>query len=180
MVNSAGQFLEAALVDSNGKADIENLRKLIIPRSTTGDAQATSLVDLALNLPAEGEVITEAFDKDNEDTYNLTTSVTVFDAGGNEYLATVFYVKTKRASPEDPTNKWQTHVFIGETKLNELLIQATDQKGEELYVNKYGEIRSEGGSPPIPPDDIARSVTKLFNLDDLKDLQHSVPATASG
>ncbi len=180
VVNSAGQFLEAALVDSNGKADIENLRKLIIPRSTTGDAQATSLVDLALNLPAEGEVITEDFDKDNEETYNLTTSVTVFDAGGNEYLATVFYVKTKRASPEDPTNKWQTHVFIGETKLNELLIQATDQKGEELYVNKYGEIRSEGGSPPIPPEDIARSVTKLFNLDDLKDLQPSVPATASG
>ena len=180
VVNSAGQFLEAALVDSNGKADLENLKKLIIPRSTTGDAQATSLVELALNLPAEGEVITQAFDKDNPETYNLTTSVTVFDAGGNEYLATVYYAKTKRASPDDPTNKWQTHVFIGDTKLNELLIQATDQKGERLYVNKYGEIRSETGSPPIPPEDIARGVTKLFNLDDLKDLQPSVPATASG
>jgi flagellar hook-basal body protein len=180
VVNSAGQFLEAALVDSNGKADLENLKKLIIPRSTTGDAQATSLVELALNLPAEGEVITQAFDKDNPETYNLTTSVTVFDAGGNEYLATVYYAKTKRASPDDPTNKWQTHVFIGDTKLNELLIQATDQKGERLYVNKYGEIRSENGSPPIPPEDIARGVTKLFNLDDLKDLQPSVPATASG
>jgi len=179
VVNSAGQFLEAALVDSNGKADLDNLRKLIIPRSTTGDARATSLVELALNLPAEGEVITTAFDKDDPKTYNLTTSVTVFDAGGNEYLATVYYAKTKRASPDDPTNKWQTHVFIGDTKLNELLIQATDQKGERLYVNKYGEIRSETGSPPIPPEDIARGVTKLFNLDDLKDLQPSVPATAS-
>jgi len=180
VVNSAGQFLEAASVDSNGKADLDNLKKLIIPRSTTGDARATSLIDLALNLPAEGEVITTAFDKDDPKTYNLTTSVTVFDAGGNEYLATVYYAKTKRASPDDPTNKYQTHVFIGDTKLNELLIQATDQKGEKLYVNKYGEIRSENGSPPIPPEDIARGVTKLFNLDDLKNLEPSVPATASG
>ena len=180
VVNSAGQFLEAAAVDSNGKADLDNLQKLIIPRSTNGDARETTLVELALNLPAEGEVIDVAFDKDDPNSYNLTTSVTVFDAGGNEYLATVYYQKTKVASPADPTNKWQTHVFIGDTKLNELLIQATDPKGNELYVNKYGEIRSENGSPPIPPQDIARGVTKLFNLDDLQNLQPSVPATASG
>ena len=180
VVNSAGQFLEAAAVDSNGKADLDNLQKLIIPRSTNGDARETTLVELALNLPAEGEVIDLAFDKDDPNTYNLTTSVTVFDAGGNEYLATVYYQKTKVASPADPTNKWQTYVFIGDTKLNELLIQATDPKGNELYVNKYGEIRSENGSPPIPPQDIARGVTKLFNLDDLKNLQPSIPATASG
>ena len=180
VVNSAGQFLEAAAVDSNGKADLDNLQKLIIPRSTNGDARETTLVELALNLPAEGEVIDIAFDKDDPNSYNLTTSVTVFDAGGNEYLATVYYQKTKVASPADPTNKWQTHVFIGDTKLNEMLIQATDPKGNELYVNKYGEIRSENGSPPIPPQDIARGVTKLFNLDDLQDLQPSIPAAASG
>ena len=180
VVNSAGQFLQAATVDSNGKADLENLQKLIIPRSTAGDARETTLVDLALNLPADAEVIQIPFDKDDPATYNLTTAVTVFDAGGNEFLATIFYQKTKRATPDDPTNKFQTHVFIGETKLDELLIQATDAKGEQLYVNKYGEVRSENGQPPIPPEDIARGITKLFNLDDLKNKQDSVPATASG
>ena len=180
VVNSAGQFLQAATVDSNGKADLENLQKLIIPRSTAGDARETTLVDLALNLPADAEVINIPFDKDDPATYNLTTAVTVFDAGGNEFLATIFYQKTKRATPDDPTNKFQTHVFIGETKLDELLIQATDAKGEQLYVNKYGEVRSENGQPPIPPEDIARGITKLFNLDDLKNKQDSVPATASG
>ena len=179
VVNSAGQFLQAATVDSNGKADLDALQKLIIPRSTAGDAIETTLVDLALNVPADGKVITTAFDKADPATYNLTTAVTVFDAGGNEYLATIYYQKTKRATPEDPTNKWQTHVFIGDTKLEELLIQATNAKGEELYVNKYGEIRSENGNPPIPPEDIARGITKLFNIDDLKNKKDSVPATAS-
>jgi len=177
VVNSAGQALMAASVDSSGKADLEQLRKLIIPRSTNGDARETTAIELGLNLPAQGDVITAEFDPSNPDTYNLTTAVTVFDAGGNEYLATVFYVKTQRASPDDPTNKWQTHVFIGDTKLDEFLIQAASDKDEPLYVNKYGQVKAEGD---IPPQDIARGVTKLFNLDELTNKSDSDRASYDG
>jgi flagellar hook-basal body protein len=177
VVNSAGQALMAATVDSSGKADLENLRKLYIPRATTGEAAETTEVELGLNLPADSKAISKAFDPNDPTSYNLTTAVTVFDSGGNSYLATVYYVKTQVASPEDPSNKWQTHVYIGNNKLGEYLIQATDPKGERQFVNKYGEIRSES---QIPPQDIARGVSKLFNLDDLKNPQQSVPATAVG
>ena len=177
VVNSAGQALMAASVDSSGKADLENLGKLIIPRSTNGDARETTAIELGLNLPAQGDVITADFDPSNPETYNLTTAVTVFDAGGNEYLATVYYVKTQRASPDDPTNKWQTHVFIGDTKLDEFLIQAASAKDELLYVNKYGQVLPEG---EIPPQDIARGVTKLFNLDQLTNKSDSDRATYEG
>ena len=177
VVNSAGQALMAASVDSSGKADLENLGKLIIPRSTNGDARETTAIELGLNLPADGDVITAEFDPSNPETYNLTTAVTVFDAGGNEYLATVYYVKTQRASPDDPTNKWQTHVFIGDTKLDEFLIQAASAKDELLYVNKYGQVLPED---EIPPQDIARGVTKLFNLDELTNKSDSDRATYEG
>ncbi len=176
VVNSAGQALIAAAVDSSGKADLDNLNKLLIPRKTTGDAVATSAVQLGLNLPADAAVPTAPFDRNDETTYNKTTAVTVYDAGGNGYLATVYYRKTQVATPEDPTNKWQTYVYIGDTKLQELLIQSADKKGEKQYVNKYGEIRPES---QIPPQDIARGVTKLFNLDDLKNPQRSEAATVS-
>ncbi|MEY4013659.1 MAG: Flagellar hook protein FlgE [Pseudomonadota bacterium] len=164
VVNSAGQSLMAASVDSSGKADLENLRKLIIPRATNGDARETTEIELGLNLPADGEVITKDFNPTDPTSYNLTTAVTVFDAGGNEYLATVYYVKTQRATPEAPENKWQTHVYIGDTKLDEFLVQASNDKSEALYVNKYGQVQPESA---IPPQDIARGVTKLFNLDRL-------------
>ena len=177
VVNSAGQALMAASVDSSGKADLENLGKLIIPRSTNGDARETTAIELGLNLPAQGDVITAEFDPSNPETYNLTTAVTVFDAGGNEYLATVYYVKTQRASPDYPTNKWQTHVFIGDTKLDEFLIQAASAKDELLYVNKYGQVLPED---EIPPQDIARGVTKLFNLDELTNKSDSDRATYEG
>ena len=173
VVNSAGQALMAASVDSSGKADLENLRKLIIPRSTNGDARETTEIQLGLNLPADGAVIDRPFDPADPQTYNLTTAVTVFDAGGNEYLATVYYAKTQRASPEDPSNKWQTYVYIGDTKLDEFLIQASTKAGESLYVNKYGQVKSEN---EIPPQDIARGVTKLFNLDRLTNKVDSRPA----
>ena len=177
VVNSAGQSLMAAAVDSSGKADLGSMRKLIVPRATTGDARETTSIDLGLNLPADAPVITTAFDPKNPATYNLTTAVTVFDQGGNEYLANVYYVKTQRASPTDPTNKWQTHVYIGDTKLDELLVQATNTAGELLYVNKYGQVKAES---QIQPQLIARGVTKLYNLDDLKNRVASVPAEYVG
>ena len=176
VVNSAGQALMAATVDSSGKADLNNLQKLIIPRSTVGDALETTNIELGLNLPADAQVITSAFNPNDPSTFNLTTAVTVFDQGGNEYLAKVYYVKTQVASPDEPFNKWQTHVYIGDTKLEELLIQAAESE-EKLYVNKYGEIRKES---EIDPSRINGGVSKLFNLDDLSNPQQSIPATASG
>lgn len=178
VVNAAGQALIAAAVDSSGKADLDNLSKLLIPRKTTGDAKTTTEVQLGLNLPADAKVPTQPFDRNDPTTYNKTTAVTVYDAGGNGYLATVYYRKTQTATTADPTNKWQTYVYIGDTKLQEMLIQSSDKKsGEKQYVNKYGEVRAES---QIPPQDIARGVTKLFNLDDLKNPVQSQPATIPG
>ena len=88
----------------------------------------------------------------------------------------MYYVKTQVASPQDPNNKWQTHVYIGQERLEENLIQATDAKGKAQYVNKYGEIRSENSVPPVPVERIARGVSKLYNLDDLRSPAPSQPA----
>jgi flagellar hook-basal body protein len=177
VVNSAGQSLVAAAVDSSGKADLGSLTKLTVPRSTTGDARETTDIELSLNLPADAKVVTADFDKNDPATYNLTTAVTVFDQGGNEYLANVYYVKTQTASTTDPTSKWQTHVYIGETALDEFLVQASEAGGEPLFVNKYGQVKPES---QIEPQLIARGVTKLFHLDSLTNREASVPAQLEG
>ena len=176
VVNAAGQSLIAAGVDSSGKADLDNLSKLNIPRKTTGDAIETSAITLGLNFPADAQVINKPFDKNDPTSYNKTTAVTVYDAGGNDYLATVYYAKTQVASSTDPTSKWQTYVYIGDTKLQENLIQA-NTSGDKLYVNKYGQVFPES---KIPPESIARGITKLIHLDDLKNPIDSTPAALSG
>ena len=81
VVNSSGQALLAAAVDSSGKADLEKLSRLAIPVSTSGQAQETSEIQLALNLPSDAEVIEAQFNRNNPATYNKSTALSVYDSG---------------------------------------------------------------------------------------------------
>ena len=132
VVNSTGQRLMAASVDSSGKADLANLTALAIPPKTSGQAKESTEIQLGLNLPAESTVITTDFDRNNPATYNKSTAMTVYDAGGNGYLATVYYAKTQNASPGSPQSKWQTYFYVGDTQVKPSLQQATNSTGADL------------------------------------------------
>ena len=178
VVNSAGQALQAASVDSSGKADLGSLNRLTVPKKTSGDAKETTLVELGLNFPADASVITSLFSRNNPTTYNKTTALTVYDQGGNSYLATVYYAKTQNASQASPTNRWQTYVFIGDNQVNATLTQASDTNGEKLYVNKYGQLAP--GSELSADQTQLNVKTQMFELIDLTDRRTSVPATITG
>jgi flagellar hook-basal body protein len=176
VVNSAGQRLMAASVDSSGKANLSDLNVLTIPQKTTGQAKETTLVKLGLNFPADAQVISEPFNRNNPNTYNKSTALTVYDKGGNGYLATVYYVKTQNASASKPTNKWQTYVYIGDSLVSASLQQATNDSNEKMYVNKYGQLKPESEVSDL----LVNAKTKMFSLDDLSDVRTSVPASITG
>ena len=176
VVNSAGQRLMAATVDSTGSANVNDRVVLTIPQKTSGEAKQTSAVSLGLNFPADAPVISDEFNRTNPATYNKSTAFTVYDAGGNGYLATVYYVKTKNADQTSPTNTWQTHVYVGEDDVNASLQQASNVNGEELYVNQYGQLASYS----LVKDELTTAKTMLFSLNDLTDTQKSVPAAVPG
>ena len=176
VVNSSGQALLAAAVDSSGKADLEKLSRLAIPVSTSGQATETSEIQLALNLPSDASVIDVQFNRNNPATYNKSTALSVYDSGGNSYLATIYYVKTANATATSPTNKYQTYVYVGDDQVNPALQQATDDNSERLYVNKYGVLK-----PFSEVEDLlVNRKTQKFALDDLTDVRTSVPATVEG
>ncbi|MBD8048947.1 flagellar hook-basal body complex protein [Limnohabitans radicicola] len=176
VVNSAGQRLLSAAVDSSGKADLSKLSVLNIPPKTSGMAKETTKIQLGLNLPADSTVITAEFDRTNPATYNKSTALTVYDSGGNGYLATVYYVKTQGASPSMPQSKWQTYVYVGNSKVTPSLMQATDKNGQQLYVNKYGDIKPESAVQ----DELVTGKTMMFSLNQLTDQRVSQPANLHG
>ena len=175
VVNSAGQRLMAATVDSTGSANVNERVVLTIPQKTSGEAEQTSLVQLGLNFPADAQVITEPFNRANPSTYNKSTAMTVYDKGGNGYLATIYYVKTANANQSSPTNKWQTYVFVGDDQVNASLVQATNIDGEQLYVNQYGQQRPFSQIK----DEITTAKTQLISLDELTNVKVSTPALLS-
>jgi len=181
VVNSAGQKLMAASVDSSGKANLDDMNVLTIPQKTTGMAKQTSKVQLGLNFPADASVITKDFNRNDPESYNKSTALTVYDAGGNSYLASVYYVKTQNASQGSPNNKWQTYVYVGDKLVSASLQQATNSVGDVMYVNKYGELRAKSDfKTPAEIAELNSSFSKKtikFSLDDLTDVRTSQPAT---
>jgi flagellar hook-basal body protein len=178
VVNSTGQRLMAASVDSSGKADLTDLNALTIPPKTSGEAVETTQIQLGLNLPADSAVITADFDRSNPSTYNKSTALTVYDSGGNGYLATVYYAKTQNASQDQtpPSSKWQTYFFVGDTQVKPALQQATDKVGGALFVNKYGDVLPKSDPRVVP----SSGTTEMYSLDQLTDVRRSSPASAVG
>jgi flagellar hook-basal body protein len=190
VVNSAGQFLQVASVDSLGKADFEaNLVPLQIRPNTVGEALATSAIDLEINFPGNTNPVYETdpetglqslvpFNSNDPTTYAKSAAITIFDANGEDFLLTFYYRRTQVASAESPNSKWQTHILLNDTELEPTLSQATDSGGNKLFVNKYGDIKTENDS------EVGGFTTKTFfkkyNLDDLGPIRQSTPAKAVG
>lgn len=176
VVNSAGQRLMAATVDSTGSANVNDRVVLTIPQKTSGEAKQTSEVSLGLNFPADASVITKAFSREDPASFNKSTAFTVYDNGGNGYLATIYYVKTQNANQNSPFNKWQTYVFVGEDQVQAAIAQSTDPLGKLQYVNQYGQIKSYDDVK----DELTTAKTQLISLDELTDKRTSQPAAVTG
>ncbi len=177
VVNSAGQRLMAATVDSTGSPNVNDRVVLTIPQKTVGEAQQTSQVQLGINFPADAYVITDPFSRTNSASYNKSTALTVYDQGGNGYLATIYYVKTQNATATSPFNKWQTHVYIGTDEVKASLMQASDANKEPIYVNQYGVTQPYS----VVKDFLTNNAkTQKFSLNQLNDKQVSVPASIAG
>ena len=176
VVNSSGQRLMAATVDSTGSANVNERVVLTIPQKTSGEAKQTSLVSLGLNFPADATVITETFNRANPASYNKSTAFTVYDKGGNGYLATIYYVKTANANQSSPTNKWQTYVYVGDDAVAASLVQSTNANGEKMYTNQYGQIKPYS----LVKDELTTNKTQLFSLDEMTDKRVSTAAKVTG
>ena len=188
IVNRSSQRLLASPVDGAGNAIGEELQTIAISPQTIGEAAATTKIDFSINLPSSAEVIQLPFDPNNPATYNKSSVIDLYDAGGNVYPATVYYVKTASAdastnggstyNPEanQPSNKWQTHILIDGVRVQPALQQASDEKGDRLYVNEYGEVKPE--SEVI--DELVLGKTPKFTLDDLANVRQSLPANIAG
>ena len=176
VVNSAGQRLMAATVDSTGSANVNDRVVLTIPQKTSGEAKQTSQVSLGLNFPADATVIKAPFSRTDPATYNKSSAFTVYDNGGNGYLATIYYVKSSNASQNVPFNKWQTYVFVGEDQVPAALAQSTDINGQLQYVNQYGEIKPYSQVK----DELTTAKTQLISLNELTDKRTSAAAGLTG
>ncbi|MFL2814969.1 MAG: flagellar hook-basal body complex protein [Candidatus Puniceispirillales bacterium] len=187
VVDSAGQYLLVFPVNNDGSVtakDIISASPLQLP-VTSGEPQATNNIQIGVNVPAGAEVVTEkaafsdgyTFNPSNPETYNNSTSITIFDDLGNPTIATIYFIKTQTASAEDPTNKVTTKLVINDTVIDPDLVKSIDDAGKQQFIDKFGNITTK-----VPDDNyfLEGKGSKLYKADDLKNKVNSSPAQIKG
>lgn len=112
-------------VDAEGNVTASGLaaaRNIQLPL-TSGTPRATTLVSLAVNLPATADKPEDravynptqpyAFDRLDPNSYNYSQQQTVYDNAGNAQSATLYFVRTGSIAAGDTTDTWDVHMFIG-------------------------------------------------------------------
>jgi flagellar hook protein FlgE len=187
VVDSSGQFLLTYPVNEDGSVTAKDLDSAVPLRLpvTSGDPQATSKVDLAVNLPASAEVVTDkekfangyTFDPNDSESFTNSTSFTIFDDLGNPTIATVYFIKTQRATADDPTNKFETRLVINDEVVAPDLVPAVNDANEQIYIDQFGNQTTAVPDPSY--FDTGRS-SPLYKLDELRTRVPSEPAALSG
>jgi flagellar hook protein FlgE len=103
MVTQSGLRLQGYGVTDDGRVDTR------IGDLQVGDAElspnATTEVNMSLNLDSGEEIPTAAFDPTDPDSYNFSTSVTVYDSLGEAHRVDVFFTKTA-------DNSWEYRAYV--------------------------------------------------------------------
>ena len=105
LANSEGQNLIAFGADSNG--NITGAAGAIQVNTSNIAPQASTSMTINLNLDAAQSAPDVApFNSSNPNSFNHSTSTTIFDSLGNSHLASMYYVKTATA------NQWETYTLV--------------------------------------------------------------------
>ncbi|ENM5892157.1 flagellar hook protein FlgE [Vibrio mimicus] len=145
-----------------------------------GKPKQTANIDLGANLPANGELKDPTlFDITDPETYNRTTSSTIYDSMGQPYKLTTYYLKDM-----NQPNTWQTYYTVtdktGEKPINVVGGDATSpggHVGHTMRFNNDGTLASlnngrpivteplGGGTNPVDLNGADVSQTLSFSLD---------------
>ncbi len=119
VVNNDGRYLQAFQVDPTSgqvtSTSLNSTTSIQLP-STTGAPQATTEIDIGVNLNSNVTALDPAnFDPSASNTYTNSTSTTVYDSLGQSHVMTYYFVKDAPGSAtnlaNDP-NQWQVFTYL--------------------------------------------------------------------
>ncbi len=120
MVDSAGNFLQTFPVDKDGNSTSVSLtttQPVQIP-DTAGSPVKTDNIGLQMNLNAGDKTFDPAnFDPDDPDTFNNSTSVTMYDSLGEPHVMTTYFVRPPNAAHTGESN-WVAFYAVDGKKVN--------------------------------------------------------------
>jgi flagellar hook protein FlgE len=154
VVNSRNQRLQTYPPTPGGGFNTGALSDLRLVTTESAPA-ATTNVEVVLNLPANATAPTVTpFDVTDPDTYNHSTSMTIYDSLGAAHTATIYFTKTANV------NEWEQRLFIDGTAVG---------GAQLLQYSNTGTLTSPAGGqitfPAYTPATGAAPLTLNYDLD---------------
>ncbi|GAB6259868.1 flagellar hook protein FlgE [Photobacterium sp. CCB-ST2H9] len=179
IVNSEDQFLLGYGVDQETDQVVSYEPQALKVPDQFGQPKATTQVDIGVNLPANGDPKDiNQFDFSDPDTYNKSTSVTMYDSLGQPYKMTSYYVKDNTQP-----NRWATFYTVtdadGEKALNIEGGAATNVGGHAgAYVdfNFDGTVSQINGGDPMISESFAAAGISMNGADGSQTLNFNFDA----
>jgi len=121
VTDSSGRQLQTFAANNNGTFNTGSLASLQLSTSDSAP-KATTAVTPVLNLDATQAVPTvTTFSPTDANSFNHSTSTTVYDSIGNPFPATMYFVASAPAN-----NEWQVHTYVNGTKVSPTGSDAND------------------------------------------------------
>lgn len=130
LTDSSGAYLQVLPTDSSGTVTATGItaaRSIQLPL-TSGTSQSTQNINLAVTFPSAADVPSTrsvysstnpyAFDRNDANSYNQSTTTTVYDATGTAFPMTTYYIRENIPSGSTTTTTWTAHTFVGDTELS--------------------------------------------------------------
>ncbi|PFG46085.1 flagellar hook protein FlgE [Vibrio sp. ES.051] len=152
MVTANDEFLLGYQVNpDSGEVASYEPQPINIP-AEFGKPKQTANIEVGANLPANGDLKDPAqFDFSDPDTYNRSTSSTIYDSMGQSYKLSTYYLKD-----QTQPNTWNTYYTVtdktGEKPLDVAAGDAqtaTGHVGHTMKFNNDGTLASLNGGNPI-------------------------------
>jgi len=184
VVDSGGAYLQVLPTDATGTVTATGLnatRSLQLPL-TSGTSRSTQTVDLAVTFPSDAELpadrsvytnSTYAFDRFDANSYNQSTTTTVYDASGTAFPMTTYYIRETQEVGTPPTSSWTARTFVGDQEISYDTTAATQPAPLTITFDQFGtmtapsgtittgEVRPSGATGPIAFDLTYGASTKM-------------------
>ncbi|MGE5470024.1 MAG: flagellar hook protein FlgE [Bacteroidota bacterium] len=109
IINDQGRKLLGVLADSTGAIPQQPPTDQLKVNFVTGTPNPTSTAAVTANLDSRQDVPTLAFSTANQNTYNSSTAMNVYDSLGNPHTLTYYFVK---AAPTGTTSNWSLYTTL--------------------------------------------------------------------
>ncbi|HJO35840.1 MAG: flagellar hook protein FlgE [Pseudomonadota bacterium] len=147
VVNGQDQRLQVFPPAGDGSFNTGSLEDLQLA-TTEGTPQATSVIELGANLPADAVPPPVAFDPAEPASYNHSTATTVFDSLGAEHTAQIYFVRDAAAT------SWQAYLYTDGTAVGTAQPVVFDPDGTLNTPTDgqllFGNFTPTNGADPLP------------------------------